>query len=150
MQRTLISALLLLMASFVLGATVFREQVAHAAQAVLPVLVTNDASDPVPVRAEAAPVTVVAGAYSRQRNGPIELSDPAVATAVSIHMFDGVRVLELRYQEAVVADFDGPVFNQGNSSIVLAVARPIKFDTVDCVPGVGDTYCDISWIGALP
>src|SRR5712691_8653566 len=49
MRKAVIPAFLLLLGSFILGATVFREQVAHAAQAVLPVLVTNDASNPVRV-----------------------------------------------------------------------------------------------------
>jgi hypothetical protein len=47
-MRKAITALLLVLVSVVLGATVFREQVAHAA-AILNVFVTNDASHPVPV-----------------------------------------------------------------------------------------------------
>ena len=48
MRRTIIPALLLVLVSVVLGATVFREQVAEAA-ATLNVFVTNDSSHPVPV-----------------------------------------------------------------------------------------------------
>jgi len=48
MRRAIIPALLLVLLSVVLGATVFREQVAHAA-ANLNVFVTNDAAHPVPV-----------------------------------------------------------------------------------------------------
>ncbi len=39
-----------LLVSLVLGATVFSEPIASAAQAILPVLVTNDASQPVPAQ----------------------------------------------------------------------------------------------------
>jgi hypothetical protein len=49
MRRALASVLLLLVCSAVLGATVFREQVAEAAQAILPVRVVNTSADPVPV-----------------------------------------------------------------------------------------------------
>jgi hypothetical protein len=50
MRRVVVSSVLLLICSSVLGATVFREQVAQAAQAILPVRVMNTASEPVPVR----------------------------------------------------------------------------------------------------
>jgi hypothetical protein len=49
MRKAIIPALLLVLVSVVLGATVFREQVAHAASN-LNVFVTNDAAHPVPVR----------------------------------------------------------------------------------------------------
>jgi hypothetical protein len=49
MRRAIIPALLLVLVSVVLGATVFREQVAHAASN-LNVFVTNDSAHPVPVR----------------------------------------------------------------------------------------------------
>lgn len=49
MRRVFIPTVVALLCSMVLGATVFREQVAQAAQAILPVFVTNTASDPVPV-----------------------------------------------------------------------------------------------------
>lgn len=55
MQRVLAIAALLLVTSLVLGATVFRAEVARAAQAILPVLVTNNASQPVPVREQGTP-----------------------------------------------------------------------------------------------
>ena len=48
MRKAIIPALLLVLVSVVLGATVFREQVAHAASN-LNVFVTNDAAHPVPV-----------------------------------------------------------------------------------------------------
>lgn len=52
MNRAVIGALALVVVSAILGATVFREQVARAAPPITSVFVTNDASQPVPVRQE--------------------------------------------------------------------------------------------------
>ena len=49
-----IPSVLLVLCSAVLGATVFREQVAQAAQAILPVKVVNTSTEPVPVTAPTA------------------------------------------------------------------------------------------------
>jgi hypothetical protein len=49
MRRAAVFCVLLLVGSAVLGATVFREEVAQAAQAILPVKVVNTAAEPVPV-----------------------------------------------------------------------------------------------------
>src|SRR4051794_26374006 len=54
MRKTILSGTLLVLMSAVLGATVFREQVAQAAQAILPVRVTNTAADPVQVSGKVA------------------------------------------------------------------------------------------------
>jgi hypothetical protein len=50
MRKALIPAFLLLLGSTILGATVLREPLAHAAAPIASVFVTNDASSPVPVR----------------------------------------------------------------------------------------------------
>jgi hypothetical protein len=50
MRRTVIPVFVLVLASVVLGATVFREQVARAAASMPQVFVANDTSHPVPVR----------------------------------------------------------------------------------------------------
>ena len=52
MRRAVVFCVLLLVGSAVLGATVFREEVANAAQAILPVKVMNAAAEPVPVALE--------------------------------------------------------------------------------------------------
>ena len=65
MRRIVVSIVLLLLCSSVLGATVFREEVAQAAQAILPVRVTNSAADPVRVTGT---VSV---------NGAVQVSSPA-------------------------------------------------------------------------
>src|SRR5215208_6458652 len=49
MRRIVVSGVLLLLCSSLLGAMVFREEVAQAAQAILPGKVTNTAAEPVPV-----------------------------------------------------------------------------------------------------
>jgi hypothetical protein len=49
MRKAVLSCVLLVLGSMVLGATVFREQMAQAAQAILPVRVMNTDSQPVPV-----------------------------------------------------------------------------------------------------
>lgn len=49
MRKTIFAALLFLLLSALFGATLFREQVAQAAQAILPVRVMNTAAEPVPV-----------------------------------------------------------------------------------------------------
>ena len=65
MRRIVVSGVLLLLCSCGLGATVFQEQVAQAAQAILPVKVTNTAAEPVPVTGT---VSV---------NGAVQVSSPA-------------------------------------------------------------------------
>src|ERR687892_565595 len=50
MSKPAIGALVLLVGSAVLGATVFREQIARAAPPIKSVFVTNDVSQPVPVQ----------------------------------------------------------------------------------------------------
>ena len=65
MRRIVVSGVLLLLCSCVLGATVFREEVAQAAQAILPVRVMNTAAEPVPVTGT---VSV---------NGAVQVSNPA-------------------------------------------------------------------------
>lgn len=63
MRRTLITAFLIVLVATVLGATVFREEVAAAA-ANLNVFVTNDAAHPVPVRQQGT--LTVDAAYETQ------------------------------------------------------------------------------------
>jgi hypothetical protein len=58
MRRALIAAFFVLFASFILGATVFREEVSQAAQGILPVRVVNTSAEPVPVSLPAGPVAV--------------------------------------------------------------------------------------------
>lgn len=58
MRRALTVAVSLVTTSVVLGATIFRAEVAQAAPAILNVFVTNDAQNPVPVAVTGEPVSV--------------------------------------------------------------------------------------------
>src|SRR5215207_1679356 len=55
-RKIVLGGLVLIAVSMGLGATLFRDGVAQAAQAILPVVVTNDASQPVPVRPTPPPL----------------------------------------------------------------------------------------------
>ena len=57
MRRVLLAAVLLLITSLVLGATVFRAPLANAASNVPSFFVANDSNNPVPVRVQ-GPVAV--------------------------------------------------------------------------------------------
>jgi hypothetical protein len=50
MSRAVVGTLVLLAVSAILGATVFREQIARAAPPITSVFVTNDSDNPVPIR----------------------------------------------------------------------------------------------------
>jgi hypothetical protein len=62
MKKTLIPALVLVLTSVVLGATVFREQVARAAPGIQDVFVTNSTREPVPVHEQGTADVNVANA----------------------------------------------------------------------------------------
>lgn len=68
MRRVVLTSVLLLLCSAVLGATVFREQVAQAAQAILPVKVVN-------TTAEAVPVSQQGVVDVNVRNGSLTISE---------------------------------------------------------------------------
>jgi hypothetical protein len=61
MRRVLVLSVLLVLCSAVLGATVFREQIAQAAQNIMPVRVVNTAAEAVPVREQGTPSVTLAG-----------------------------------------------------------------------------------------
>ena len=61
------AAALLVLFSALLGATLFREQVAQAAQAILPVRVMNTAAEPVPVTSKNDPARNVFAFFKNER-----------------------------------------------------------------------------------
>jgi hypothetical protein len=63
-------AVAIVVASFVLGSTVFRGEVASAASAILQVFVTNDSANPVPVKQQGATDVNVLGSVSTRPNIP--------------------------------------------------------------------------------
>jgi hypothetical protein len=179
MKKALIPAFLLLLGSAVLGATVLREPLARAATPIASVFVTNDVSSPVPVHelnrdgdgnikvheqgtakvAVSNPVMTVplppvtgGGSSIGLCGGGIcdrSFSSPQTATALSIHLDPGAGAIVFKHEGSVVATFAGPWFG-GNSSIVLALARPIAFDYVTCIvdPSASLKACTASWVGA--
>ena len=81
--------------------------------------------------------------------GGIDFITQATATGLSIHMTDGVRSLVLGSLLKDAAVFLGPALG-GDASIVLALDRPIAFDTVRCNAGDLTEQCTVSWIGNTP
>ena len=74
MRRIVVVGLLLAVASLVLGATAFRAQAAAAVQAIIPVLVTNDAANPVRVHEQGTANVNVSG-------GTVNVGSTPLATA---------------------------------------------------------------------
>jgi hypothetical protein len=75
------------------------------------------------------------------------------ATALTIHMTSGVHDMILwngGVGGKAVAEFLGPANNFGNDSIVLDLAQPIAFDTVQCEDDSSSDSCGVSWVGAKP
>lgn len=68
MRRSIAAAIIV--ASLVLGSTVFRGQMASAASAILQVFVTNDSANPVPVKQQGATDVNVLGSVSTRPNIP--------------------------------------------------------------------------------
>jgi len=111
MHRTLLATLLLVSIAAALGATVFREQVAEAAQNLV-VTVSNDAAHPVPVH-EQGTVTVTA---------PIETQ-----LLVDREFTDGERAtIDVAAHKTIHLDFDltnGTCATSGASLLVVEATR---------------------------
>jgi hypothetical protein len=162
MRRAIIPALLLVLLSVVLGATVFREQVAHAASAVLKVREQNlDAQGNIKVHEQgtanvnvtnsslsvAPPASITAGGDGfTEACGSVEYGTDQVASALAIHMDSGVQAVVFFHGGAAPAVFVGPA-SSGNKSVVLALTRPIAFDKISCI---GTGYFSVSRVGNSP
>jgi hypothetical protein len=155
MRRVLIPTVGLLLCSAVLGATVFREQVANAAQNIMPVRVMNTAAEPVPVSQQgtanvnvtnasltvAAPTPVTGGGQRLQvDSGNTASVSPITASALVIHFRNGATEIILIRNGAFAARFPGP------GPLVLALTRPVAFDQVQC-GGPDGGFCDLGWAG---
>lgn len=196
MVRKVGVALLLVCMSVVLGATVLREPIAHAAEKLTPVFVTNGAANPVPVAQQGtadvrvanatlpvqqqgtADVRVANATLSVQQQGTADVritnsslavapEDPITGTgrgigtsaggsvgvidssasAISLTMGAGVSAAEIKWRGTNVAFFYGPAFG-GESSVVLALSRPIRLDELVCSGSSG--ACRLGWVGANP
>jgi hypothetical protein len=105
MRRILAITLALLVAAAVLGATAFREELAHAAPAILNVFVTNDAAHPVPVAVTGQPVSV-SDASETVQLGTFAFFDPAETRATGDFEIPSGKRLNVHYVNAL--DSYGP------------------------------------------
>lgn len=177
-RQAIIGALLIVGVGVVLGATVFRTDIAQATGLAQSVTVSNTASNPVPVReqnldangnikvheqgtanvnvtnsslsvAAAAPISGGGGgSFVAVPDSPFPVSPTATASALSIHLSPGVNDVQLLAGGSRVALFWGPG-SGGNADIVLALSRPVTFDQVACLGSPTD-ICTVSWIGNQP
>jgi hypothetical protein len=173
-RRGTIGALLLVSVGIVLGTTVFRSEIAQATGLAQSVTVANT---PLPVREQnvdtngnikvheqgtanvnvtnssltvAPPNTVTSGGDRvnvSTATGLQLLGHTVTATALSIHLGDGVTSVDLESGIDDPATFYGPA-DFGNASIVLTLTRPISFNSIRCQGNSGE--CSVSWVGAQP
>lgn len=157
LRRAMVAVVVLLLAGMLLGATVFREQVAQAAQAVLQVNVVNPTTSPVPVRQQGtADVNVTNGSLAVDAPAPVTsggqrlqapagqdtvLGAPVTASAIVIQFRNGATELLFRSDETIVARFPAP------GPLVLPLTQPIQFDELRC-GGPDGSSCDLGWAGS--
>ena len=138
---------LLLVGATILGATVFHEPLARAAQTVSATIINPlDTDGNVRVRvAPPAPINTGGGDVATACPDSHDFPSAQVATALSIHMDSGVAevVLETEDEATPAARFAGPAA-AWNASIVLALARPVAFDRIRCI---GTGLFSVSWVG---
>jgi hypothetical protein len=163
-------ALLVLLLSAVLGATVLREPIAYAASPFQSVLVANTADSPVPVAQQGTanvnvtnetlsvaqpPVTGGGG----QRIVAVTINEPPfpaqTASAMTVGFQGGASLAILSYQGAIVAWVIGSVASAtgGPETVPVNLTRPLKFDSIDCGGAGGPpqtTRCLVTWVGAQP
>jgi hypothetical protein len=178
-RRATISALLLVGVGVVLGTTVFRADIAQATGLAQSVTIDNTSTNPVPVREQnldgsnirvheegtaevhvtnsslsvtaEPPITGGAGAWA----GLVQIDVPPAyllgietASALSIHLSDEIVAFSLLNGNRSVASFYGPR-EGGNSSINLALTRPVSFDHILC-NGLPGGKCSVGWVGTQP
>jgi hypothetical protein len=177
-MKKLAFAALLVTAATVLGATVFSQPIAWAAQAVdatitgpldngnvrvheegtaavheqgtASVHVTNASLSTTPP----APVRGGGGSVvfcaGAECGGDVRFVSRTTATALSVHMTAGVRSLDLGNSGGdIAARFLGPA-SGGEDRFVLALDRPVTFDVIGCNTTGGTDECAISWAGDTP
>lgn len=99
MRKAVLASVLLFLCSMVLGSTVFREDVAHAAQAILPVKVVNTPAEAVPVREQATSQPVQAQVFGSFVSGDSLSSEETVYTVPAgkmlvIESFTGASIMD--------------------------------------------------------
>jgi hypothetical protein len=165
-QRAILAAGVLLGAGVALGATVFRTDLAQATGLVQTVRVTNTPAQAIPVREQnldangyikvheqgvvqvqpSEPITGGATGINVLGGHDFNFETPQTASALSIRMTAGVRYLEFFIPGGYRPVFFHGPGECGNASIVLALARPIRFDRIKCT-GPETDRCSVSWIG---
>jgi hypothetical protein len=146
-----------LLCSAVLGATVLREEVAQAAQAILMVKVVNTAAEAVPVSQQGTadvnvknsslavtpPAPVTSGGQRLQVDSgqTANLGSEVTVSALVIQFRNGATEIIFRNEGAIAARFPGP------GPLVLALSQPIAFDAVQC-SGPDGGFCDFGWAGS--
>lgn len=100
--------------------------------------------------AEPTPVTDGGGYIQCQGGRTCPLNGPVTATALSIYMTSDGGLTVLHDGSTVPAEFLGPNASPpGPDTIVLALTRPVTFDSVECI-GWNTGRCTVSWVGNSP
>jgi hypothetical protein len=173
-RQAVIGALVLVGVGVVLGATVFRTDLAQAAGLGKSVTVDNTAAQAVPVREQSLdgsnvrvheegtakvkvtnssltvgpPAPVTDGGGGQVLGAGVTLNfAAATAGALSIHMDSGIDAVVLHDGGGTPAAFEGPN-GGGSANITLALNRPITFDQIKCLGSSGT--CSVSWVGNAP
>ena len=160
-RRTTIGALLLIGVGVVLGATVFRTDIAQATGLAQSVTVSNTAGNPVPVQEQnldgsgnlkvheqgtanvnvtnssltvASPAPITGGGLDLSIPCPVTLGlgGSVVASALTFHLSAGVQNVELRTGNNSIAYRAFGPGSGGPADINLALDRPISFTTIEC------------------
>jgi hypothetical protein len=175
MKKPLIPALLLIVGSVALGATVFRAPLATAAGGIPSMLVANDKQHALPVEEQnldaegnikvheqgTADVNVTNSSLPVAPLEPITGGGGSFSITCPDQVFPGTitasavqigwtslagHSVRLSRGQSVVADFAGPQFT-GERSLALSLTRPVAFDQVGCF-GTGDVV--LNWVGNEP
>ena len=186
-RRAIIGALLLIVLGIALGATVFRTNIAQATGLAQAVTVDNTPANAVPVREQnrdgsgnikvheqgtanvnvtnsalsvtAPPINDGGGLLRLVGNSETNFPFGTMASALTIHLSDGVSLMTLRYcsqlpcgsggQDGTVVSFDGPnAF--GRADYDLALTRPIRFNNFRCLSLSTSDTCSMGWVGNEP
>src|SRR5262245_9778400 len=185
-RRAIIGALLLIVVGVALGTTVFRDDIANARSLAQAVTIDNTTANPVPVREQntaggnikvheqgtanvnvtnsalsitSPPISDGGGLLRLVGNGETNFPFGTMASALTIHLTDGVFLMTLRYcsqlpcgsggQDGTVVSFDGPN-SFGRADYDLALTRPIRFNNMRCLAFTSSDTCSMGWVGNEP
>jgi hypothetical protein len=148
MGRKLIVALLLVVASSILGATVLREPIASAAEKLTPVFVTNDAAHPVPVDQQGtADVNVTNSSLSVQQQGTADVRVTNTSVPVQHQGTADVRVTNSSLTVAPQAPITGGGYGIGTNAGGSVGVVDSTATAISLTMGTGVTSAEIEWRG---